>query len=90
MVAFDPRRDVAVLEVSDLGAPVVDRGAELGAGAQAALAGFPGDDGLWVGAARVRDVLRARGADIYGNPERQPTDLLAARRRCAAARPAVR
>ncbi len=30
------------------------------------MAGFPGDQGLSVGAARVRDVLRARGADIYG------------------------
>ena len=34
----------------------------------AVVAGFPGDDGLWVGGARVRDVLTAQGADIYGNP----------------------
>ena len=69
VVAFDPRRDVAVLEVPELGAPVVDQGPALASGAEAALAGFPGDQGLSVGAARVRDVLRARGADIYGNPD---------------------
>jgi S1-C subfamily serine protease len=68
VVAFDPRRDVAVLEVRDLKAPAMQQGAQLASGGEAALAGFPGDDGLWVGAARVRDVLRARGADIYGVP----------------------
>ena len=68
VVAFDPRRDVAVLDVRDLTAPALQQGAELDTGAEAALAGFPGDDGLWVGAARVRDVMRARGADIYGEP----------------------
>jgi S1-C subfamily serine protease len=69
VVAFDPRRDVAVLQVKDLGAPALAQGDPLVSGAVAALAGFPGDNGLWVGAARVRDVLRARGADIYGNPD---------------------
>jgi len=66
VVAFDPRRDVAVLDVRDLTAPALQQGSELDTGAEAALAGFPGDDGLWVGAARVRDVMRARGADIHG------------------------
>ena len=66
VVAFDPQRDVAVLAVSALGAPGLHRGAELGTGDVAALAGFPGDNGLWVGGARVRGVLRAQGADIYG------------------------
>ena len=69
VVAFDPSRDVAVLSVDDLGAPALPQGAALSTGGAAALAGFPGDNGLWVGAARVRDVLRARGADIYGNPD---------------------
>jgi len=36
------------------------------AGQPAVLAGFPGDDGLWVGAARVRSTLDAAGQDIYG------------------------
>lgn len=68
VVAFDPRRDVAVLEVPGLQAPPLPLGAPLGQGDAAVVAGFPGDDGLWVGGARVRDVLTARGADIYGTP----------------------
>jgi S1-C subfamily serine protease len=91
VVAFDPRRDVAVLEVSDLEAPVAEQGAALDTGAQAALAGFPGDNGLWVGAARVRDVLRARGADIYGNPDvsREIYSLRAEVRRGASGGPVI-
>ena len=91
VVAFDPARDVAVLEVADLEAPAVGQGAALDAGAQAALAGFPGDNGLWVGAARVRDVLRARGADIYGAPDvaRQIYSLRAQVRRGASGGPVI-
>ncbi|GAA4389627.1 acid resistance serine protease MarP [Ornithinibacter aureus] len=65
VVAFDPRRDVAVLAVEGLRAPALQVGAPLEAGAAAVVAGFPGDDGLWVDGARVRDVITARGADIY-------------------------
>jgi S1-C subfamily serine protease len=65
VVAFDPRRDVAVLEVPGLGAPPLPQGRALAAGQPAVLAGFPGDDGLWVGAARVRGTLDAAGQDIY-------------------------
>jgi S1-C subfamily serine protease len=68
VIAFDPDRDVAVLAARDLRAPTLGRGPELEADDGAVLAGFPGDAGLWVGAARVRAVLEARGADIYGNP----------------------
>lgn len=68
VVAFDPRRDVAVLAVSGLDAPSLPTGAPLAGGDAAVVAGFPGDDGLWVGGARVRDVLTAQGADIYGIP----------------------
>lgn len=68
VVAFDPQRDVAVLEVPGLPAPALGRGRELDAGDPAVLAGFPGDRGLWVGSARVRATLSARGADIYGRP----------------------
>ena len=91
VVAFDPRRDVAVLDVTDLGAPAVGQGAALVTGSQAALAGFPGDHGLWVGAARVRDVLRAKGADIYGNPDvsRQIYSLRAEVRRGASGGPVI-
>ncbi|MBM6404572.1 MarP family serine protease [Phycicoccus sp. CSK15P-2] len=68
VVAFDPERDIAVLSVPGLAAPALPTGPELARTDDAVLAGFPGDQGLWVGAARVRDVLDARGADIYGSP----------------------
>lgn len=68
VVAFDPDRDIAVLAVPGLRAPALDPGEDLARGASAVVAGFPGDEGLWVGAARVRAVLSARGADIYGQP----------------------
>jgi S1-C subfamily serine protease len=68
VVAFDPARDVAVLAVPDLGAVALDRGRPLDDGDNAVVAGFPGDAGLFVGAARVRDQLTATGADIYGRP----------------------
>lgn len=68
VVAFDPRRDVAVLEVPGLPARRLPQGGDLATGDAAVLAGFPGDDGLWVGAARVRGTLTAQGQDIYGRP----------------------
>ena len=91
VVAFDPRRDVAVLQVSDLQAPRLERGPALRGGDPAALAGFPGDDGLWVGAARVRDVLTASGADIYGRAgvTRQIYSLRAQVRRGASGGPVL-
>ncbi|HSF97340.1 MAG TPA: MarP family serine protease [Ornithinibacter sp.] len=91
VVAFDPRRDVAVLEVSGLDAPVLPLGAPLAQGDAAVVAGFPGDDGLWVGGARVRDVLTARGADIYGTSGvvRQVYSLRAQVRRGASGGPVL-
>lgn len=68
VVAFDSRRDVAVLDVTGLDAAAMPLGAPLDQGDAAVVAGFPGDDGLSVGGARVRDVLTAQGADIYGTP----------------------
>lgn len=68
VVLFDPDRDIAVLAVDRLRAPRLPLADDLARGDSAVLAGFPGDDGLWVGAARVRQVLEARGADIYGEP----------------------
>jgi S1-C subfamily serine protease len=77
--------------VTQLGAPVSKQGAALATGAEAAVAGFPGDQGLSVGAARVRDVLRARGADIYGNPDvtREIYSLRAQVRRGASGGPVI-
>lgn len=66
VVVFDPQTDVAVLAVPDLEAPVLAPGPELPRGAEAVVAGYPGDGPLLATAARVRGHLRAVGADIYG------------------------
>lgn len=68
VVAIDAARDVAVLDVPGLSAPALDRGSPLVAGDGGVIAGFPLDDGLWVGGARVRAVLEASGTDIYQHP----------------------
>lgn len=68
VVIFDPKRDLAVLAVPGLGAPSVDRGASLGRGDAAVVAGFPLGGPLRLEPARVRSTLVARGNDIYGNP----------------------
>lgn len=65
LVAFDPERDLAVLDVTDLGAPPLDIGADLGPGEQAYAAGYPGNGPFTVSPQRVRDQLAARGTDIY-------------------------
>ncbi len=73
LVAFDPERDLAVLDVTDLSAPALDIGQDLGAGDQAYAAGYPGDGPFTITPQRVRDQLTARGTDIYqsGTVERQ-------------------
>lgn len=73
LVAFDPERDLAVLDVTDLGAPALDIGQDLGAGDQAYAAGYPGNGPFTISPQRVRDQLTARGTDIYqsGSVERQ-------------------
>lgn len=68
VVVFDPQRDLAVLSVPGLPAPALTQGAELKRSDGAAVAGFPQDGPYRVDSARVRDVLTAKGADIYGNP----------------------
>jgi S1-C subfamily serine protease len=68
VVLFDPRRDLAVLSVPGLPAPPLRQGSDLRRSDGAVVAGFPLDGPYRVGSARVRDVLTATGADIYGNP----------------------
>ena len=68
VVVFDPRRDLAVLAVPGLPAPALTQGSDLKRSDGAAVAGFPLDGPFRVDSARVRDVLTATGADIYGNP----------------------
>jgi S1-C subfamily serine protease len=68
VVVFDPRRDLAVLDVRGLRAPALPEGHQLGRGDGAVVAGFPLDGPYRLDPARVRTVLSARGSDIYGAP----------------------
>lgn len=91
VVAHDPARDVAVLEVPGLPAPALPQGGALRSGDPAVLAGFPGDAGLWVGPARVRGTLTAQGQDVYGGSTvvRQIYSLRAQVRRGASGGPVL-
>ena len=66
VVVFDPVRDLAVVDVPGLPAPALPRAADLSRGDSAVVAGFPLDGPYRLDAARVREVLEARGEDIYG------------------------
>jgi S1-C subfamily serine protease len=68
VVVFDPRRDLAVLDVRGLSAPALRQDGRLARGDNAVVAGFPLDGPYRLDPARVRTVLTARGADIYGVP----------------------
>jgi S1-C subfamily serine protease len=68
VVRFDPRRDVAVVRVDGLPLAPIPQGGQLDRGDSSVVAGYPWDGPLTLGAARVREVLTARGADIYGSP----------------------
>jgi S1-C subfamily serine protease len=65
VVLFDPDRDVAVLYVPDLRAPVVhfDNGAKRGDAA--VVAGYPEDGELTLRAATVANRIQATGQNIY-------------------------
>ena len=68
VVIFDPKRDLAVLAVPGLPAPASTEGPSLTRSGGAVVAGFPLNGPYELDSARVRDVLPATGADIYGNP----------------------
>ena len=68
IVVLDPKRDLAVLDVPGLDAAPLKPGDALGRGEGAAVAGFPLDGPYRVDAARIREVISARGSDIYGDP----------------------
>jgi S1-C subfamily serine protease len=68
VVVFDPKRDLAVLSVPGLPAIASRQGADLERSQGAIVAGFPLNGPYRLDAARVRDVLTATGADIYGGP----------------------
>lgn len=66
VVLFDPQIDVAVLRVPGLRSQGLRFATEQASrGDDAIVIGFPGGKAYTVGSARVRDVQRARGADIY-------------------------
>jgi Trypsin-like serine proteases, typically periplasmic, contain C-terminal PDZ domain len=68
VVVFDPRRDLAVLSVPGLSAPASTLGTSLKRSGGAVVAGFPLNGPYRLDAARVRDIVTATGADIYGSP----------------------
>ncbi|MCG7299294.1 MarP family serine protease [Brevibacterium sp. ACRRH] len=65
LVAFDAKRDVAVLRAPGLVATPLQTGADLNAGADAVAVGFPGNGAYTISPARTRETLKARGTDIY-------------------------
>lgn len=79
VVVFDPRKDLAVLAVDALSAAPLPLGGPLAHGDSAIVAGYPLGGPLRVDAARVREVLQARGDDIYGRDrvQREVYSLLA-------------
>jgi S1-C subfamily serine protease len=68
VVAFDPRRDIAVLYVPGLQAQPLTSGGRLQRADSAVVVGFPNNGPFEASAARVRSVIRASGEDIYGGP----------------------
>jgi len=68
VVVFDPKRDLAVLSVPGLPARELPQGPDLKRSDSAIVAGFPLNGPFRLDSARVRDVITARGADIYGAP----------------------
>lgn len=69
-VYFDPRVDVAVLDVPGLRAPALPMNGPVERGADAIIAGYPGGGDMTATAARVRGTIpadMAQGTDIYGN-----------------------
>ncbi|GHH31055.1 MarP family serine protease [Streptomyces lanatus] len=67
VVLFDPERDVAVLYVPELSAPVLRFDDAAGRGDSAVVAGYPEDGDLNLQAATVANRVRATGQNIYND-----------------------
>ncbi|MET8769423.1 MarP family serine protease [Streptomyces sp. NPDC004658] len=67
VVLFDPDRDVAVLYVPDLRAPVLRFDGSAVRGDSAVVAGYPQDGSLDLQAATVGNLVRATGQNIYND-----------------------
>ena len=66
VVVYDPKRDLAVLHVPGLRAPIMEfAGKEATTGANAIVLGYPQDGPYNAQSARVSDVSRITGPDIY-------------------------
>jgi S1-C subfamily serine protease len=65
-VLYDPRRDIAVLAVPELEARPLQFAGPARRGDEAVVAGFPHGGPYRAEPVRVREVLDARGHDIYG------------------------
>jgi S1-C subfamily serine protease len=65
VVVYDPERDLAVLYVPELAAPVLRFAEPAPADADAVVLGYPEDGPYTATAARVRDTRTIRGPDIY-------------------------
>ncbi|WP_380171124.1 MarP family serine protease [Kineococcus sp. DHX-1] len=65
VVAFDPGRDLAVLDVPGLDVAPLPRADQLSAGDAAVVAGYPLDGPYRAEPARIRQVLQAQGRDIF-------------------------
>ncbi|MGW0499202.1 MarP family serine protease [Streptomyces sp. NPDC003007] len=67
VVLFDPQKDVAVLYVPDLEAPVLRFDDDAERGDSAVVAGYPQDGDLNLQAATVANRVRATGQNIYND-----------------------
>ena len=67
VVLFDPRTDVAVLDVPGLPAPALHFAGRARRGDPAVVAGYPQNGGLDLRAATVAGSITAVGQDIYGD-----------------------
>ncbi|MGY3201226.1 MarP family serine protease [Streptomyces sp. TE5632] len=67
VVLFDPQKDVAVLYVPELRAPVLRFDDDADRGDAAVVAGYPQDGDLDLRAATVANRVQAKGQNIYGD-----------------------
>ncbi len=66
VVSFDPRADIAILDVPDLSAePLKFAGYTAGTGVDALVLGYPGATSFRASPAQIREVADIKGPDIY-------------------------
>jgi S1-C subfamily serine protease len=66
VVSFDPKMDIAILDVPELQAPPLELTHEKApTGADAVVLGFPGGGPFTASPARIREVVELKGPDIY-------------------------